>query len=263
MTREGQLNADARRKLKQINHLIGLLRPALEDVLERFKEPVIVDCGAGKAYLGFLIHELFLRSAGRGRLWSVETRPELTAASEALAKSIGAERLSFVTAPIAGAPVPERAHLVVALHACDTATDDALSLGLSRRADHIAVVPCCQAEVARQLGERPPPDPALASLAARPLHRRELGAVLTNALRALALEGQGYRVTVTELVGWEHSLKNELILAKRVQAYDAAAIARLEALTAASGVQLHRLTGFTQQSCQDGEKSQSQGGTGV
>ena len=108
--------------------------------------------------------------------------------------------------------MPERLHLVTALHACDTATDDALLLAIRHNADHVAVVPCCQAEVARQLADAPAPAPAVAPLFEHPWHRREFGSHLTNVVRALALEANGYKVTVTELTGWEHSVKNELIL---------------------------------------------------
>jgi hypothetical protein len=97
-------------------------------------------------------------------------------------------------------------------------------------------VPCCQSEVAREL-ERG----RLAVAASEPLfehawHRREFGAHLTNVIRALTLEAHGYQVTVTELAGWEHSLKNELILGKRVKRFDAKAQARLDALLARFGV---------------------------
>ena len=91
-------------------------------------------------------------------------------------------------------------------------------------------MPCCQAEVARQLEKSRPADPAIAALFAHPLHRRELGSHLTNVIRGLVLEAHGYRVTVTELVGWEHSAKNELILGKRVQRFDPKARAALRAL---------------------------------
>ena len=94
------------------------------------------------------------------------------------------------------------------------------------------MVPCCQAEVARQLEAARPGDPAIAALFAHPLHRRELGSHLTNVIRGLALEAHGYKVTVTELVGWEHSAKNELILGKRVQRYNDAARAQLDELLA-------------------------------
>ena len=121
----------------------------------------------------------------------------------------------------------ERPNVLTALHACDTATDDALVLAIANNADHVAVVPCCQAEVARQLEAS---DPVDASLFAHNLHRREFGSHLTNVIRGLVLEAHGYKVTVTELVGWEHSAKNELILGKRVNRFDRRARETLRAL---------------------------------
>jgi hypothetical protein len=236
LTRQGDLNADSLRKLKQVNHLANLLAPALDDVLGRFGDPVVVDCGAGKSYLGFILYELFLGPAGKGRLLALESRPDLAKAGAERARRLGFDRLEFVEAPIDAAPVPERVNLVTALHACDTATDDALALAIRHGADHVAVVPCCQAEVARQLDEAKEPSPLLAPLFEHPWHRREFGSHLTNVLRALALEAHGYRVTVTELTGWEHSVKNELILGKKVRAASREAQARLDALLAATGV---------------------------
>lgn len=237
LTRDGDLNADSRRKLKQVNHLIGFLRPAFEDAAARHREPVIVDCGAGKSYLGFLLAEVFVKPLGRGSILAIETRPELAAAANERAARLMLPQLRAQSSAIAAADVPERVHIVTALHACDTATDEALALAIRRGADHVAVVPCCQAELARQLAARPPPDPAIASLAAHPWHRRELGSHLSNVIRALALEAHGYKVTVTELAGWEHSLKNELILGKRVRQHHAPAAERLRGLLAAAGVE--------------------------
>jgi len=253
LTREGQLNADARRKLKQIRHLVGLLRPATDDALARNPAPLVVDCGAGKSYLGALLYELVLGPAGRGTLLAVEARPELSAQAAARAARFGQERFRVLTgaidatldadlgATLGGPPVPEapaaRPHVVTALHACDTATDEALALAIVRGADHVAVVPCCQAEVARQLASAKPEDPAIAALFAHPLHRRELGSHLTNVIRGLVLEAHGFKVTVTELVGWEHSAKNELILGKRVQRYDARARARRRAVLDRFGIE--------------------------
>jgi hypothetical protein len=236
LTRDGDLNADARRKMKQIRHLLQLLAPALDDVLARHADPVVVDCGAGKSYLGFLMYVTRLARESKGHLVSIESRPELVAATNERAARFGATRMSAVAGDIATAPLPERLHVVTALHACDTATDDALVRAVRGNADWIAVVPCCQAEVARQLADRGPDEPALAALCAHPWHRRELGSHLTNVVRALALEAHGYSVTVTELTGWEHSLKNELILARRVKRYDKPAQARLDELVARFGV---------------------------
>lgn len=230
LTREGQLNADARRKLKQIRHLVGLLRPALDDAMARSAAPLVVDCGAGKSYLGALLYELVLGPAGRGELLAIEARPELSEQAAARAARFGQERFRVATGAIAAAPLPARPQVVTALHACDTATDDALAMAIAAGADHVAVVPCCQAEVARQLERARPADDATAALFAHPLHRRELGSHLTNVVRGLALEAHGYKVTVTELVGWEHSAKNELILGKRVHRFDEPARARLRAV---------------------------------
>jgi hypothetical protein len=235
LTRDGQLNADARRKLKQIRHLVGLLKPALDDSMARAKgplDPLVVDCGAGKSYLGALLYELVLKPAGRGQLVAIEARPELSEQAAARAARFGQDRFRVATGHItaAAADLGGRPSVVTALHACDTATDDALALAIASQADHVAVVPCCQAEVARQLEKSKPDDLAIASLFAHPLHRRELGSHLTNVVRGLVLEAHGYKVTVTELVGWEHSAKNELILGRRVNRFDASARARLRAL---------------------------------
>jgi hypothetical protein len=230
LTRDRQLNADARRKLKQIRHLLKLLRPALDDALARAADPLVVDCGAGKSYLGALIYELVLGPAGRGTLLALETRAELTEQTGARAVRFGQDRFVAVATTIRDASLPRRPSIVTALHACDTATDDALALAIAHEADHVAVVPCCQAEVARQLERSRPTDVATAALFEHPLHRRELGAHLTNVVRGLALAAHGYQVTVTELVGWEHAVKNELILAKRVQRYDDRARAELAAV---------------------------------
>jgi hypothetical protein len=230
LTRDGALNADARRKLKQIRHLVGLIRPALDDILARHADPIVVDCGAGKSYLGFMLYEMVLAAAGKGTVLAIESRPELTAAATERAARFGYDRLRFVPGAIDAAAIPPRVHLVTALHACDTATDDALALALTHEADHSAVVPCCQAELARQLDPARAGDAATAELYRHPHHRRELGSHLTNVIRAATLEAAGYQVTVTELVGWEHAMKNELILGRRVHRYSAPARERLRAL---------------------------------
>ena len=257
LTREGNLNADARRKLKQVNHLVGLVQPALDDVFSRFGAPVVVDVGSGNAYLGFVLYELFFKGTDKGELWSVETRADLTERAAERAKALGYSRMRFVQGEIgeasegsrgrraseaqpAGAAkeLPERVHLLTALHACDTATDDALAAAIRHNADHVAVVPCCQAEVAQQLkASKAKVTPPVAALFEHSWHRREFGSHLTNVIRALVLEAHGYQVTVTELAGWEHSLKNELILGRRIRKESPEAKGRLRALLDATQVQ--------------------------
>jgi hypothetical protein len=237
LTREGHLNADARRKLKQVNHLVGLVQPALDDVFSRFPSPVVADVGSGNAYLGFVLYELFFARRDAGEVWSIESRADLVARSTERAQTLGYQRMRFEQAAIDTATLPERVHVLTALHACDTATDDAIVQAVRHKADHVALVPCCQAEVAQQLKDaRAAVRPEMLSLFAHPWHRREFGSHLSNVVRALLLESQGYQVTVTELAGWEHSLKNELILGRRVHKENREARARLDQLLAATGV---------------------------
>ncbi len=222
----GGASASANRKLKQITHFAGLVRPALDDVFARHPEPQLVDAAAGKTYLG--LYELWAHRQGRGVLHAVEQRPELCDRVRGVCDAMAFGRVSVVQGSVLDASLPERVHFVLALHACDTATDEALVRAVAAGADHVAVVPCCQAEVARQL--RGIDAGAVAPLWRDGHHRREFGAHLTNVIRTLWLRAHGYQVTVTELVGWEHAVKNELILGRRVGRFHRGAWHELTAL---------------------------------
>lgn len=227
VTEKGGASPDAHRKIKQITHFLRKIEPALDDVFARHDEPVLLELAAGKSYLGLVIYQAFVARHGRGRLVAVEARPELAERVAGIAGRLGFERFEMRVGTIIEAELPERVHFALALHACDTATDEAIVRAVEARADHVALVPCCQAEVARLLkGVDGGPD----QLWRHPWHRREFGAHLTNVLRALALQARGYQITVTELAGWEHSLKNELILGRRVGRYHPGARAELTAL---------------------------------
>jgi hypothetical protein len=234
LTRDGALNADSRRKLKQVLHLTQLLRPSLDALLEEAENPVLADLGAGKSYLGFILYDLILGPAGRGQVFAVEGREKLVGESRALAAACGFSRMEFVATPIEAATLPgSHADMVTALHACDTATDDAIRFALRHDAKRIALVPCCQGELAKLLADRKSP---LSQLWRHPIQRREFGAHATNVIRGLVLEAHGYKVRVTELTGLEHSLKNEVIIAERHQRSNALAKAELERLIDQLGV---------------------------
>ena len=243
LTREGRMNQDSRRKLKQVYHLYGFIEKLLLELPAAPDGPTLADHGAGKSYLGFILYDLFFRERGTGWIFGVETRTELVERSRELAARLGFERMSFLNvsaAEAADATVLPRIDVVTALHACDTATDDAIAFGMRKQARFMVLVPCCQAEIAGCLRQnkalalsRTP----LAELWRHPLHTRELGSQLTNVLRCLYLEARGYQVTVTELVGWEHSLKNELILARSTGHPKRSAAERLRALLAEFGLQ--------------------------
>lgn len=234
LTRDATLNADSRRKLTQVLHLTQLLRPPLERLFEQNEEPVLADVGAGKSYLGFILYDLIFGPAGKGRVVGVDVREQLIEASRGLASQSGFDRMSFMTAPIAQATLPGgRADMVTALHACDTATDDAIVFALRHQAKVIALVPCCQAEVARLLEGKSGP---LRQLWRHPIQRREFGAHVTNVIRGLFLEAHGYKVRVTEFTGLEHTMKNELIVAERHQLSNAQARGELDRLIDQLGV---------------------------
>jgi hypothetical protein len=244
LTRDGKLNQDSRRKLKQVYHLFQFIEKLLLELPTTGSGPTLADHGAGKSYLGFIIYDLFFKSLGAGTIYGIETRSELVASSKALAERLGFERMQFLNLSVAESAqsdaLPAQIDVVTALHACDTATDDAIAFGLQKKAKFMVLVPCCQAELARALNQnkalhlqRTP----LAELWRHPLHTREVGSQLTNVLRCLYLESQGYSVTVTELVGWEHSMKNELILAKHTGQKKRASAERLLALLKEFGIE--------------------------
>jgi hypothetical protein len=247
LTREGRLNQDSRRKLKQVLHLFQFIEALLKE-LPPDTTPTLADHGAGKSYLGFIVYDLFFRApeneARGGHIYGIETRPELVQKSRELAERLGFERMRFLNLSVAeserATELPARIDVVTALHACDTATDDAIAFGLAKQARFMALVPCCQAEVAGVLRggkalalARTP----LAELWRHPLHTREFGSQITNVLRCLYLEAMGYQVTVTELVGWEHSMKNELILARYTGQKKRSAAERLRAMLGEFGLE--------------------------
>ena len=216
LTRDGKLNQDTRRKLKQVYHLYQFIEPLLDGA------ETLVDHGAGKSYLGFILYDLCIKNRASGEIIGIESRPELVEKSRELAARLGFPRMRFLACTVEDSltspELPERVDVVTALHACNTATDDAIRFALTKNARHIVLVPCCQAEVAAAMRARKNESLAripLSELWRHPIHTRELGSHLTNVLRCLLLESHGYDVTVTELVGWEHSMKNELIIASK------------------------------------------------
>ncbi len=221
LTRDGQMNQDSRRKLKQVYHLYQFIEPLLTEVQQNHPAITLVDHGAGKSYLGFILYDLFFKQQDSGsRIFGIEARDELVERSRALAERLGFPGMVFLNQSVAETiesdALPETIDVVTALHACNTATDDAIHFALKKKAKFIVLVPCCQAEVAAVLRKNKGQALAESSLTEiwrHPLHTREFGSLITNVLRCLELEAHGYQVNVTELVGWEHSMKNELIIA--------------------------------------------------
>ncbi len=265
LTRDGKMNQDSRRKLKQVNHLCQFIEPLLEEIRADHADRGairLVDHGAGKSYLGFILYDLFFKGHEAGsHIFGIETRAELVEKSRELAARLGFPGMTFlnvsVEQSIASDQLPARVDIVTALHACDTATDDAIRFALAKEARFIVLVPCCQAEVAAVL--RKNKGRALASplteIWRHPVHTREFGSHVTNVLRCLQLEAHGYQVSVTELVGWEHSMKNELIIARYKDLPRRRAAERLNELLRTLG--LEELSGRFLASSRGGEATQT------
>lgn len=221
LTREGKLNQDSRRKLKQVHHLFNFIKPLLEELSQKEKPYTLVDHGAGKSYLGFILYDLFFKNDEKAHVFGIETRPDLIEKSKTLAKECEFERMEFLNLSVSDSvnsqKIPETVEIVTALHACNTATDDAIDFALSKNTQYIVLIPCCQAEVASVLKKNKASSQkdSLSEIWRHPIHTREFGSHLTNVLRCLRLEASGYQVTATEFVGLEHSMKNEIIIAKK------------------------------------------------
>jgi hypothetical protein len=216
LTREGKINQDSRRKLKQVLHLFQFIEKILkelseEDAAKSLKLSALqtqegaalpmalslADHGAGKSYLGFIVYDLFFKTLTQGHIYGIETRSELVEASRALAQRLDFQRMVFLNTSVAESSqselMPSHIDVVTALHACDTATDDAIAFGLLKNARAMVLVPCCQAEVAAHLRQNKALNLArtpLAELWRHPLHTREIGSQLTNVLRCLYLESK-------------------------------------------------------------------------
>ncbi len=222
LTRDGKMNQDSRRKLKQVYHLYQFIEPLLQEIRQDHPDIQLVDHGAGKSYLGFILYDLFFKTLNdQSHICGIERRDELVEHSRELAARLDFSGMTFlnlsVEESIESDQLPAKVDVVTALHACNTATDDAIRFALKKQAKFIVLVPCCQAEVAAVLRKNKSKElakNALTELWRHPIHTREFGSHVTNVLRCLQLEAHGYQVNVTEMVGWEHSLKNELIIAR-------------------------------------------------
>lgn len=239
---DGRPRAGMAGKLSQIQHFAALVEPLLrtafppEHAAEREGKALeVIDAGSGKGYLTFALAHLL----GTGfRVRGLEARPELVAFCNEVAHRHGLqERLAFVAGRLDPAR-DERCDILIALHACDTATDDALALGIRAGARLLVVAPCCQHELRPAL-EAPP---GLAPVWRHGIFRERHAEFATDALRALLLEWAGYATQVAEFTGAEHTAKNLLLSGVRQRpAGDAGKAAAVREFAAAYGIRTQAL----------------------
>jgi hypothetical protein len=213
-TDDGRLVPAMARKWKQVNKFLEIVDHAIDSAgLGDKAEIRVLDFGAGKGYLTFAVHDYLTHVRGiRARVTGVELRPDLVEFCNAAAVRAGAEGLAFEAGSLKDrAGTDESADILIALHACDTATDEAMSLGVRAGAAIILCSPCCHKELRPQM---------TSPLALRPVFRHGIhlgqeAEMVTDSLRALLLESEGYDTQVFEFVSLEHTSKNKMILASR------------------------------------------------
>ena len=247
-TAEHQLVPAMARKWKQINKFLEVLDRALHraDLLPWLpQEPSaplrVVDFGAGKAYLTFAVHDWLQQRCGVAvQVTGVELRPELVQSGNHIVAALGLQGLQLVQGDLRS-HVPAAMDVMIALHACDTATDDAIHLGLRAGARVIVCSPCCHKELRPQLLSPHP----LRSVLQHGIHAEQTAEMITDSLRALLLQAQGYETQVFEFVTLEHTRKNKMILAVKRAPPGAparqAALDQVDALKQFFGVREQRL----------------------
>lgn len=210
MTPDGAVRKSRYGKFRQVNRFLELV----DDVVPSLRPEGmlrVVDFGCGKSYLTFAIHHLLTELRGRDvEIVGLDLKADVIAACADLAARAGATGLRFERGEIAGFDAGGDVDLVVSLHACDTATDEALAQAVGWQADAILAVPCCQKEAYRQLESA-----LLAPLLRHGLAKERFAALVTDTLRAQLLELHGYRTQLVEFVPLEHTAKNVLIRAVR------------------------------------------------
>ncbi|MBI1390547.1 MAG: methyltransferase [bacterium] len=209
MTPEGEIKAPMRKKFKQVNHFLDLMAPILKRESPN-KVFTLADCGCGKSYLSFVLFWYLRRVLNRNaRFYGADTSENVIEESRRRAEQLQLDDMRFECAAIREAQLPDQIDLLVSLHACDTATDEALAAGAARGARALAAAPCCQHEFARQIQSAPH-----YPISRHTLFKHRFADLLTDMARSLFLEAHGYTVAVGEFVSVEETPKNLLLRAE-------------------------------------------------
>lgn len=210
MTPDGQVKASRQKKFRQINRYLELVEHIIPNLPSDGRLNV-VDFGCGKSYLTFALHHLLTKIHQREvSIVGLDRKTDVLADCQHIADRLGLQGLRFEEGDIAAFDTTEPVHLAVSLHACDTATDDAIAQAVRWKTDVILAVPCCQHELAKKVA----PD-WLPGMQQYGILQERLATLLTDSLRAQALEAVGYRTQVVEFIDMEHTAKNVLIRAVR------------------------------------------------
>lgn len=213
MTEDGRIKADMQRKFKQVNEFLRLVEETGSLPIQRGEAVRVVDFGCGSGHLTFAMY-FYLRELLHldAHVTGVDIKHELMDQLQAKSEALGWSQLKFQTGYISDYESGVHPDVVLALHACDTATDDALAKGIEWGSKLIVCAPCCQHELQEQMARVEMPEP-LAPIFQHGIFFERMGDILTDTFRASILRIMGYRTDVTEFVPIEHTGKNLMIRA--------------------------------------------------
>jgi len=220
---KGVIKPSRQDKYKQVEEFLRLLSPTLTAAIEagRIHKPTeqnplrITDLGCGHAYLTFAAHQFLMKSGIPVVVTGIDVRPESRDRNNAIAQNLGISKSISFKAEEISKTTADAADVAIALHACDTATDDAIAWAVNGAAKLLLIAPCCHHDIQKQIDSAPEPWGALTKFG---LMKERLGDLLTDSLRAQLLRIVGYRVEVIEFVGGEHTPRNLMIRAVKTDA---------------------------------------------
>lgn len=211
-TDEGVIKANMRRKFVQVDNFIKQIQPLLSKSARQGKI-LILDCGSGKSYLSFVMNYFIREKLRRNcRFFCIDIDEELISKGVQIRDTLGYDNMEFFVSRIRDFEPREKVDIVCSLHACDTATDEAIAKAIQLSAPFLLAVPCCQHEVINQLSDHP-----LKAITRHGTYKARLADLLTDAMRTLILEAAGYKVSVSEYVSPIYTPKNIMIQAEKVQ----------------------------------------------
>ncbi|WP_234125093.1 class I SAM-dependent methyltransferase [Clostridium hydrogenum] len=215
LTKDGKVKNDKIRKYSQIDHFIELIEKTL-DKISKGKTLTILDCGCGKSYLTFALNYYLVEVKKiKCHFIGLDISPSVIDASKEIAKKLGYKNMEFHAIDIKNYNPTTSVDMVISLHACDTATDMALALGIKLNASAIIAVPCCHKEMLSQYKFEP-----FNSITKHGVFKARLADTLTDGMRSLMLEAKGYDVSVTEYISPLETPKNLLINAIKTSDYN-------------------------------------------
>ncbi len=229
LSKSGKLKNDMIRKYNQIDHYVELVAPMFEK--DDSEEILLLDCACGKSYLSFVMNYYLCEVLGRKcRVIGIDINAHVIEESQKMAQRLGYRNMTFLQADLRAYLPPANVTAVISLHACDIATDLALATAIRARAKYIACVPCCHKELLEQYTL-----PALEPLTRHGVFKARFNDVLTDSMRVLKLEAEGYKVSALEYISPLDTPKNLLIRAVRTQQTNSRAQADYEAVRKALG----------------------------